>query len=141
MRNHKRSDNTRYRRGFTTTSVSLSSPSKREIELSGLDYKHNTDRTPLDRIISSISPKIFNREYPSYNEALDKVLSFDMLSCAFSTTWCIKLDSISNKFILLKNNWLIGEYNPKEDCWNIVNPSFNIELDKLDIKYKYEVTE
>lgn len=140
LRNHKRADSTRYRRGFTTSSVVMAIPSKREIELSGIQHKYNTNTIPTERIIHALSSKIFDREYPTYNEALNKVLSFEMLSCAFSTTWCIKLDSVANKFVLLKNNWLIGEYNQKKGLWDIINPAFNIELDKLGIKYN-EVTE
>lgn len=133
-RSYRRDNGYKYKRGFTDYSCIYYSVSDREIRATEIPYSENPD------IGSSLTKKvvsnIFLQKYPSYEEALESVLSFNRLSCAFSSTLCIKLDSLYNKFVLLKNTWAIAELNVKTGTWNILNSSFNEELTKLNIPFE-----
>lgn len=133
-RSYRRDNGYKYKRGFTDYSCIYYSISDREIRATGIPYYETPDigASLTKRVVSSI----FLQKYPSYEEALESVLSFNKLSCAFSSTLCIKLDSLYNKFVLLKNTWAIAELNVKTGTWNILNSSFNEELTKLNIPFE-----
>jgi hypothetical protein len=135
LRNHKRSSSSKYRKGLTTDIIRSTISSDRELVSTSLPYPHSPNRMDNEYIIYSLASSIFNRVYPTYEEALQEVLSFNRLSCAFSTTYCIKLDSMLNKFVLLKNGWLIASWDNKKASWSIINPEFNIELSSLNIPF------
>lgn len=129
-RNHNVSNSYRYKRGFHDASCAFYNISDRELKSCGIDQG-------LGNPISTrkLVENIFNKEYPSYDEALEKVLSFSKLSCAFSSTLCIKLESLYNKFTLLKNTWTIAEYDTSTNSWQMLTNTFNEELSKLNIPH------
>lgn len=129
-RNHNVSSSYKYKRGFHDASCAFYNISDREVKSCGIDQG-------LGNPISTrrLVENIFNKEYPSYDEALEKVLSFSKLSCAFSSTLCIKLESLYNKFTLLKNTWTIAEYDTSTNSWQMLTNTFNEELSKLNIPH------
>lgn len=130
-RNYNISNGYKYKRGFNDASCTFYSISDRELKAcninTGLGSPINTRK---------IVEGIFNKDYPSYDEALEQILSFSKLSCAFSSTLCIKLESLYNKFTLLKNTWTIAEYNHSTNSWQMLTNTFNEELIKLNIPFK-----
>jgi hypothetical protein len=134
-RSYRRDNSYKYKRGFTDYSCIYYSISDREIRATEIPYDENPDISPAS-LTKKVVYNIFLQKYPSYEEALESVLSFNRLSCAFSSTLCIKLDSLYNKFVLLKNTWTIAELNVKTGTWIILNSSFNEELTKLNIPFE-----
>ncbi len=134
-RSYRRDNSYKYKRGFTDYSCIYYSISDREIRATEIPYNENPD-IGSPSLTKKVVSNIFLQKYPSYEEALESVLSFNRLSCAFSSTLCIKLDSLYNKFVLLKNTWAIAELNVKTGTWIILNSSFNEELTKLNIPFE-----
>lgn len=134
-RSYRRDNSYKYKRGFNDYSCIYYSISDREIRATELPYFENPD-IGSPSLTRKVVSNIFLQKYPSYEEALESVLSFNKLSCAFSSTLCIKLDSLYNKFVLLKNTWSIAELDVKTGAWIILNNSFNEELARLNIPFE-----
>lgn len=134
-RNYRRDNSYKYKRGFNDHSCHFYSVSDREIRATSTPY----DESPSNgspSLTKKVVSAIYLQQYPSYEEALESVLSFNKLSCAFSSTLCIKLDSLYNKFVLLKNTWSIAEFDVKTGTWDLLTNTFNEELVKLNIPFK-----
>lgn len=134
-RQHKRSSPSRYRRGLRADTLSLYCPSHRELHQVGGRDLSNRDSFSIEDATLRLVNSIFNNSYFTYEEALDSVISYKALSAAFNSTMCIRLDSYVNRISLMKNKWLLGYYNPKDDLWELLTPIFNKDLDKLGVKY------
>lgn len=124
----------KYKKSFHYDSYKLTAISEPELIAIKQNYKIDMHKYGRDIITNYIVPSLFFRSFPTYQEALDEVTSFKKLSCAFSSTLCIKLDKSYNKFVLLKNKWIIATL--EKDTWKVLNNSFNEELDRFNIKYE-----
>ena len=128
--------NDKYKKGFHPDTVKLVSISDTEIRATGISYPTDPNIAPKESMINIISKDIFFREYPTYEQAFERVTSFQSLSSAFSSTLAIKLSKDYNKFVLMKNKWIIGTYDAKKGKWFLFNSLFNEDLDKHNINYE-----
>jgi hypothetical protein len=131
-RNYRRDDG-RYKRGLYPRNYTLYSISDRELKNTVSQYRYDPIMNGNYSILLELV--LYNRSYPDYKSALNDLLSFDVLSVALSSTVCISLNSHYNKFVILKNTWIIGSYNAKKDVWVLSDNLFTEDLDKLNIPY------
>ncbi len=139
-RTHKRSNN-KYKRGFYPNNVLIHSISDRELKSCYGEYNTDPLRYLPSDIIKRIGSDMYLREYPSYDEAIKLMTSFERLSCALSSSICLQLNSYSNKFMLFKNKWIIGEFDLKRKVWSVYNTLFIEDLNNLNIPFEVNKSE
>lgn len=135
-RSYRKDNNTKYKKGFCYNHLVYTSVSSNEIFQSKLPNKYNPEEYAIQDYIFKVADVALTKKLPSFQEALNKVTSFEMLSCAFTSTLCIKLDAMYNRFVLLKNTWVIGEYDTTTEKFKMFTPIFNNELRNLNINHE-----
>ena len=135
-RSYRKDNTTKYKKGFCYNHLVYTSVSENEIHQSKLPDKYNPSEYTLQDYVFKVADIALTKKLPSFQEALNKVTSFEMLSCAFTSTLCIKLDAMYNRFVLLKNTWVIGEYDIDTKKFKMYTPIFNNELRNLNINYE-----
>jgi hypothetical protein len=112
-RKHKKSSPSRYRKGLRADTLTY-------LNLSAYEYKEAYSLSnPVDtynygeeRVLQKILAPLFFPVYPTYQEAIDSLISFKKLSCAISTTLALSLDFKTNKILLWRNKYVMGYYTP-----------------------------
>ena len=137
-RSHKKSSPARYRKGLRADTLSFNNISLKEIKaLNQKDLLNNAyENEDKERLLRIMAYSIFFPKTFTYEEALESVLTFKRLSTAFSSSMAVKLDIITNKVVLQKNNWVIGSFNPKTKSFDMMINTFNDQLKQLSIPFK-----
>ena len=128
IRNHKKTSPSRYRKGLRPDGIKYVNLSYKELGLINQeDIVHNIDgnRGYLFRLLSY---SIFFPKTYTYEQALASVLNYERLATAFSSSLAIRLDSIINKIVIQKHQWVIGHYNPKTSSFDMLIDTFNDDL-------------
>jgi len=139
QRTHLKRGNGRYRRGFRPDTISGFNPFTKELRAIGeydiLDGERENYMS--DEVFMRIAPNLFFPEpFLSFEEALNEVTSFNRLGIAFTPSLAIKIDLLSNRIVLLKNCWIIGDYDFKTIVFNMRVDTFNSELGRLKVPFK-----
>lgn len=132
-RTHKMGSPSKYRKALRADNLVYSDLCAREHTALGLSSITNYDK---EDILKLISHSLFKPTLFSYEEALSSVLNLERLAAAFSSSLCLRIDSYSNKIILNKYKWNIGEFNTKTKEIDLYVNTFKKDLDSLGIKYK-----
>lgn len=135
-RNHKKGSPSKYRKSLRSDTLSYIDLCRRErLSLGEPDY-FSKDYFDTDNMFKIVGYDIMYPKMYSYEEALESVINFERLSSAFSSSMCIRLDSYTNKIVLNKYQWSIGEWSDKDKVWLLKTNTFNKDLEKLNIPFK-----
>ena len=135
-RNHKKGSPSKYRKSLRSDTLSYIDLCRRErLSLGEPDY-FSKDYFDTDNMFKIVGYDIMYPKMYSYGEALESVINFERLSSAFSSSMCIRLDSYTNKIVLNKYQWSIGEWSDKDKMWLLKTNTFNKDLEKLNIPFK-----
>lgn len=127
--------NGRYRLGFHKDSVYIDNMNSSEIDQFPSVISGASVLQKPNLFINSIYSLVFPKFY-SYEEAMDMLLNNKSLGRAITPTIAVKLCSRTNGFILLKNEFTIGDYSPKLKKFILRTNIYNNELDSLGICYE-----
>lgn len=147
-RRHKKSGNSRYRRGFRFDNVKYHYVSNNEF-LSLPNYKlpkvitqrdssivsENSNTSSLKDSLELFFEIVNPLPQKSTSESITSVLSYEKLSSLITTKYCIKLDARLNVFTLIRGKFILGVYHLKDKVFYIPTDIFNNELDYLNIPY------
>jgi hypothetical protein len=136
---HKRSSPSRYRKGLCSDTVEVLNPNSVALELLHISTPFlNFSRRfgpSEERIFRSLMYDLFFPTELSFEEAMYSVLSMSRISAAFSHSLTVSMNLSVDKFVLSKNNWVIGLYNEKSKVFEMLLDTFNEELDLLGVPF------
>lgn len=135
-RTHKKSSPCRYRKGLRSDSLKFFNLSSKELKSVNKTNVVDSSYFSFEDSTRRLAESIFFPKKFTFKEAIDEILDFKRLSVAFTSSLAVKLDSNSNKIILQKHNWMIGEYNSKNSLFEMYINTFNHDLLKLNIPFK-----
>jgi hypothetical protein len=136
IRQQKRSSPSRYRKGLRSDTVRFTNISSRELSFLNDEDVCIRNEDSFGKLFRVLSNSIFFPEQLSYAEALEAVLNSKRLAASFSSSLAIKIDSLSNKIVLQKNSWIIGNWNSTYSRWDMADNTFNEDLISLNIRIK-----